>query len=141
MMPSVWEIMEILVAGVATLAIYSFLWRENKLYRFFEHLFIGISVGLGIVETVKNYLWPKGFEPMIEGAARVLCRIGRVEPEYGELASGWYVLILGRYLRRRGKPNFANVMRWRRRHLTRWLMLDLALVAIPPIVWLMWGLV
>ena len=89
---------------------------------------VGVVMGLGGLALVVAGHWV--------GAMAVgwscLCALG---------ASGWYVLILGRYLRRRGKPNFANVMRWRRRHLTRWLMLDLALVAIPPIVWLMWGLV
>jgi hypothetical protein len=55
-------------------------------------------------------------------------------------ASGWYALILVQYLRRRGQPNFANVMRWRRRSLARWVTLDLVLVAIPPIVWLALGL-
>ncbi len=54
----------ILIGGFGTLAIYSYLWRENAVYRFFEHLFIGIAAGFGIVETVKNFLWPKILSPM-----------------------------------------------------------------------------
>lgn len=33
-------------------------------YRFFEHIFIGISSALGVVLTIKNFLWPKVFYPL-----------------------------------------------------------------------------
>lgn len=51
----------------------------------------------------------------------------------------WYLVILVRYLRQRSRPNFRNLTSWRRRQLRWWLTLDLALVAIPPIAWLVWG--
>jgi len=48
----------IIAGGVATLAIYSFLIKENRFYRFFEHLFIGIASGLGFVFGITQFFWP-----------------------------------------------------------------------------------
>lgn len=62
--PSFWSMLTILTGGVGTLAIFSFLIKENFIYRVFEHLFIGISAGLGIVISVKNFLWPKILVPL-----------------------------------------------------------------------------
>lgn len=60
-----WEEATILLAGIATLGIYSFLIRENPFYRFFEHLFIGIAAGWGIVFSFKNFIWPDLMVPML----------------------------------------------------------------------------
>jgi hypothetical protein len=62
---SLWVTWSILVGGVATLAIFSFLIKENPFYRFFEHLFIGIAAGLGPVLIVRDFLWPTILEPML----------------------------------------------------------------------------
>jgi hypothetical protein len=56
------------MAGVATLGIYTFLIKENPIYRFFEHLFIGIAAGFLPILTIKNMLWPKILEPMFGGS-------------------------------------------------------------------------
>ena len=48
---------EICLGGITTLSIYSFLYRENSLFRFFEHLFIGIATGYGILQTIRMSLW------------------------------------------------------------------------------------
>lgn len=53
-----------IVAGFATLAIMSFLIRENRVYRAFEHIFIGLSAGLGLVVTVRDFLYPKILSPL-----------------------------------------------------------------------------
>jgi hypothetical protein len=37
------------VAALVTLFIFSFLWRDNPLYKFAEHLFVGVSAGYYIV--------------------------------------------------------------------------------------------
>ncbi len=55
----------LLVAGISTLAIFSFLYRENPFYRFFEHLFIGIGAGFGIMATVRSFFWPLVLKPML----------------------------------------------------------------------------
>ncbi|MCO6430643.1 MAG: hypothetical protein J5J00_07255 [Deltaproteobacteria bacterium] len=65
MTPDSWQLATILVGGVATIAIYSFLIKENSLYRFFEHLFIGIAAGYGPVYAIRTNLWPRILEPML----------------------------------------------------------------------------
>ena len=64
---SPWGLATILVGGVATLAIFSFLIRENGFFRFFEHLFIGIAAGLAPMLTLRDFLWPQVLEPMMGG--------------------------------------------------------------------------
>lgn len=58
------ETATILVGGLGTLAIFSFLWRENPFFRFFEHLYIGIAAGFGIAFTIKDFFYPRIFSPM-----------------------------------------------------------------------------
>jgi hypothetical protein len=58
------ELFTILLGGVATLAIFSFLIKENSVFRLFEHLFIGIASGLGIMLVLKNFLWPNILVPL-----------------------------------------------------------------------------
>jgi hypothetical protein len=42
--PSVW------VTALLTLAVFSFLWRENPVFRFAEHLLVGVSAGYYVVQ-------------------------------------------------------------------------------------------
>jgi hypothetical protein len=51
--------------ALCTIAIFSYLWRENPLYRLAEHIFVGISVGYGICITWFNVLHPKLWNPLI----------------------------------------------------------------------------
>lgn len=60
-----WATASILVGGFATLAIFSFLIKENAFYRLFEHLFIGIAAGLGPMLLIRDFLWPNILEPML----------------------------------------------------------------------------
>jgi hypothetical protein len=60
-----WESATVIAGGICTLVIFSFLIRENRVYRAFEHLFIGIAAGFGPILTVKNFLWPTILEPLL----------------------------------------------------------------------------
>ena len=60
-----WDEISVVVAGFSTLAIFSFLIKENKFYRFFEHLFIGLAAGLSPVSTLRDFLWPNVVDPML----------------------------------------------------------------------------
>lgn len=60
-----WENLTILTGGIVTLAIFSFLIKENPVYRFFEHLFIGIATGFGVLFVFKNFLYIEIFAPML----------------------------------------------------------------------------
>lgn len=56
---------EVILAGFATLAIFSFLYRENPFYRFFEHSYIGIATAIGVVAGIRSFLWPQVFSPLL----------------------------------------------------------------------------
>lgn len=47
---------QIWIAALGTLALYSFLYKENPFYRTAEHLFIGLSAAHGIVMTFDSYI-------------------------------------------------------------------------------------
>ncbi len=55
---------EIVIAGLCTLGIYTFLIRENSLYRFFEHAFIGIAAAWAFIATSREFLWNRVFKSM-----------------------------------------------------------------------------
>ncbi len=48
---------------IATIGLYSILYRETKFYRFFEHLFLGLAAGYSLValwkDTLKSEWWDK----------------------------------------------------------------------------------
>ncbi len=56
--PGVW------VAAALTLFIFSFLYRDNPLYKFAEHLFVGVSAGYIVVQQFWQVLWPNLIQPM-----------------------------------------------------------------------------
>lgn len=60
-----WQIMVVLLAGFGTLGIFSLLIKENPVYRFFEHLYIGIAAGLGTILSIKTFLWQQLLQPML----------------------------------------------------------------------------
>ncbi len=70
MMMDGWNLAIVLIGGVATLAIFSFLFGENAFYRLFEHLYIGIAAGFGVVLPLKNFVWPKIIDPMVGAEVR-----------------------------------------------------------------------
>jgi len=51
--------------ALCTFAIYSVLYKENKFYRLFEHIFIGLAAGYGVYMTWSIVLRPKWWEPMV----------------------------------------------------------------------------
>ncbi len=79
-----WAVASIVLAGISTLAIFSFLIKENRFYRLFEHLFIGIAAGYLPIVTVKTFLWPQVFEPML-GFNTIVFPDGTVSTPYNPL--------------------------------------------------------
>ncbi len=55
-----------LTAAIATLAIFSFLYRDNPLYRAAEHILIGLSVGFTVVLLWESVLKPKLLLPLFD---------------------------------------------------------------------------
>jgi hypothetical protein len=54
------------VAGILTLAIYSFLYKDNPFYKVAEYIFVGMSAGYWTVFLWWNYAYPNLFVPLGE---------------------------------------------------------------------------
>jgi len=62
-----WEILGGWIAAFLTLAIFSFLYKDNPVYKFAEHLFIGVSAGYGFILAITGTLRPNLYHHLIEG--------------------------------------------------------------------------
>lgn len=58
---------ETFIAGILTLAIFSFLYRDNPVYKMAESLLIGVSIGYMLVITWTNSLMDLLFVPLLDG--------------------------------------------------------------------------
>jgi hypothetical protein len=58
--PGIW------LGAIGTLALFSLLYKENRVYRLFEHLFIGLAGGYLIKTTWTETLKPQWWVPMTE---------------------------------------------------------------------------
>lgn len=56
----IWNIFGTWIAAGLTLAIFSFLYRDNPFYKFAEHLYVGVSAGFGVI-----YVWAFDLKPML----------------------------------------------------------------------------
>ena len=52
------------LGALATLALYSILYRENPAYRLAEHVFLGIATGYGLYIIWKDVLFPLWYRPL-----------------------------------------------------------------------------
>jgi hypothetical protein len=52
---------------ICSLAMLSIIYRENKIYRLFEHVFIGLAIGFGVGETWNLVLKPEWWAPVSDG--------------------------------------------------------------------------
>ena len=55
------------VAALLTLAIFSFLYKDNPVYKLAEHVFIGISAGYVVALEYWNVFIPNLWNPLVEG--------------------------------------------------------------------------
>jgi len=58
--PGIW------VAGLFSLAIFSFLYRDNPVYKFAEHLLVGISAGYYLVQYFFSAAYKKFYVPVFD---------------------------------------------------------------------------
>jgi hypothetical protein len=75
------ETFQILIGGAATLAIFSFLFKENRFYRFFEHLYLGVATAISTMAVVKTFIWPKVIVPLF-GLNRIIFPDGTYAEPY-----------------------------------------------------------
>lgn len=91
------------IAATLTLAILSFLYRDNPFYKVAEHLYVGISAGFAVV-----YVWAFDVWPMLVDAFRThLAEGNRVE--------AWILIVpavLGVVMLARTIPKISWISRW-----------------------------
>lgn len=58
---------ETTITAVLTLAIYTILVGDNPIYKFAEHLLLGLTIGYSLVVTVKSILIPQAITPLADG--------------------------------------------------------------------------
>lgn len=102
------DIIGVWVAAALTLAIFSFLYKDNPVYKLAEHIFVGISAGYGVAvvwhttivadlysrlkEPLKEHNWLVVFPAML-GVMMLL----RFIPRYGWLSRWPIAFLLGTY--------------------------------------------
>ncbi len=62
---TLFDFMGVWVAAILTLCVYSFLIKDNFMFKLTEAIFVGVSVGYTIVLTYQNGIKPKIQEPLI----------------------------------------------------------------------------
>jgi hypothetical protein len=91
------------VAATLTIAIFSFLYRDNPFYRFAEHLYVGVSAAFGVV-----IFWYQDVWPLLVGNFRDYMAAGnRIE--------AWILIfpaILGLLMWTRFFPKIGWISRW-----------------------------
>ncbi len=59
-----WTGFGVIVAAGLTLAMYSFLYKDNPVFKFAEHMYIGVSLGYFITQVIFDQLIPDLFTPL-----------------------------------------------------------------------------
>lgn len=90
------------LAALGTLGIYSFLYRDNPIYRVVEQILVGLSVGYLVVITVKSTLIPKVAVPLGEGhwtaviaLALAVMMFARIVPKWSRWARVPLAVVVG----------------------------------------------
>ena len=60
------ELLSIWISAFLTIAIFSFLYKDNPVYKFAEHLFIGVSAGYVLIQSLAGTVIPNLLKPLGE---------------------------------------------------------------------------
>jgi hypothetical protein len=91
------------IAALLTLAIFSFLYRDNPIYKLAEHIFVGVSAGYGVVVTWREAVMPDLIQPLLDPAA-----VNLPGPNYVVIIPG----ALGLLMFSRFFPRYDWLSRW-----------------------------
>ena len=97
------EVIGVWVAAFLTLAIFSFLYEDNPIYKFAEHLFVGVSAGYGVVITWHEAVVPLLIDPLFRPE-----RVDLADPNYIVIIPG----VLGLLMFSRFIPRYDWLSRW-----------------------------
>ena len=91
-----------LIAGVLTIGIVSFLYRDNPLYKFCEYLFVGISAGYWFVTIYFTVVLPKLYDKLLTheyiylvGGALGVLMLLRLVPKISWIANWSLAFVVG----------------------------------------------
>jgi hypothetical protein len=92
-------------AAFVTLAIFSFLYKDNPFYKFAEHLVVGVSAGYFVVILWHNGLRPNLFQRLADGHWYAL---------WMDSSAPWYLIpaLLGCLMWTRFSKEYAWISRW-----------------------------
>jgi hypothetical protein len=79
--------LSIWVSALLTLFIFSFIYKDNPLYKFAEHLFVGVSAGYWTILNFWTVIYPNLWEPLrdaVRGAGVNDARVGMFAAEQGD---------------------------------------------------------
>jgi hypothetical protein len=104
------------IAALLTLAVFSFLYKDNPVYKFAEHLFVGVSAGYYIVLNLWTVIYPNMWEPLmksLKGAGVEAAHHGMFAAELGDYR-GWLIIpgVLGVLLFSRLFGKIGWMSRW-----------------------------
>ncbi|MGH8103259.1 MAG: hypothetical protein ACREJQ_01920 [bacterium] len=97
MSPETFNILGIWLAAFGTVAIYSFLYRENRLFRMVEHIFTGLAVGYTFYATWTQVLQPKWWNPLVGGPGGGHAALFLVALAATALGALWYFQFVPKY--------------------------------------------
>jgi hypothetical protein len=111
----VWTTAGIWVAAFLTLAVYSFLYKDNPLYKIAEHLFVGVSAGYGAVILYYQGVLTRLYDPLLKPLGQSLASLvsSQHTPAWGEV--GWVLIVptvLGLMFFGRFFPGWQWTARW-----------------------------
>lgn len=92
-----WDILGIWVAALLTFAILSLIFKENPFYRFAEHIFVGVSAGYGIINTLQQAIWPQIQNGLLD-TKHMVYKFGEINlfgQKVAFLSWGQFAVILG----------------------------------------------
>ncbi len=71
------------IAAILTIAILSFLYKDNPVYKVAEHIFVGVSAGYQLIRETFDVIWPNLLQPLVDGARR--------DPDTLKAHPYWYI--------------------------------------------------
>jgi hypothetical protein len=98
------EILGIWIAALLTLALYSFLYKDNPVYKMAEHIFVGVSAGYWLARSYRDVVLPNFWNPLLDGELlRIipgilgLMMLMRLLPKIGWISRWALAFIIGTY--------------------------------------------
>ncbi|MEW6025926.1 MAG: hypothetical protein AB1599_01335 [Planctomycetota bacterium] len=128
--PTTMQIFEVWLAVGFTLMIYSFLYKDNPLFKLGEYMYVGLSAGYALCGDWFQIVWPDLVKPLYSSIKYTLG--GEVAPEFQVYKNLWLFvpLILGIFMLTR----FSHKLNWLSRYTFAFIMGTTSGMAIPYVV-------